>query len=150
MLGRVGAGVGFLGQAERTRMTVSRPRRQQKQEAGISLSENLAALMGFEFEQRPGTPPDARLTTSANLDFAGHYDQPGVLMDLVLSQPLTSGNLQHDDARRRRRGDDPRVVRLRREGRDIPALHRIPFLVTRAAVPAAAVPIEYGEATPRR
>ena len=142
MLGRMSAGIGFLGQAEGTRMTVSRPRSQQKQEAGISLSENFAALLSLELEQRPGTPHDARLTTSANLDLAGEYDQPGVLMHLVLSQPLTSGKLKHDNARRGRRGDDARVVRLRREGRDVPALHRIPFLVTRAAVPTAAVPIE--------
>jgi hypothetical protein len=142
MLGRTSASIGFLVQAHGTRMAVSRPRSQQKQEAGISLSENFAALVSLELEQRPGTPHDARLTTGANLNLAGQYDQPGVLMHLVLSQPLTSRNLKHDHARRRRRGDDARVVRLGREGRDIPALHRIPFLVTCTAVPTAAVPIE--------
>ena len=111
MLGRMSAGIGLLGQAERTRMTVSRPGSQQKQEAGISLSENFAALLSLELEQRPGTPQDARLTTGANLDLAGEYDKPGVLMHLVLSQPLTSGKLKHDHARRGRGGDDARVVR---------------------------------------
>lgn len=142
MLGRMSAGVGFLGQAECTWMTVSRPRSQQKQEAGISLSENFAALLSLELKQGPGTPQDARLTTGANLDLAGEYDQPGVLMHFVLSQPLTSGKLKYDNARRGRRRDDARVVRVGREGRCIPALHRIPFLVTRATVPTAAVPIE--------
>jgi hypothetical protein len=142
VLGRTSASIGFLVQAHGTRMAISRPRSQQKQEAGISLSENFAALASVELEQRPGTPHDARLTTGANLDLAGEYDQPGVLVHLVLSQPLTSRNLKYDNARRGRRGDDARVVRLGREGRDIPALHRIPFLVTRAAVPTAAVPIE--------
>jgi hypothetical protein len=56
MLGRMSAGVGFLGQAERTRMTVSRPGSQQKQEAGISLSENFAALLSLELEQGSGSP----------------------------------------------------------------------------------------------
>jgi hypothetical protein len=126
VLGRALSHAGLLLERHRAGVAVARPRGENQQEAGIGPRSDRAALGRIELEEMTGACRRALPSGRGDVDLALDDDDPRPLVHLVLLQLLTAREMQHDRPRIVSRGEDLRLVRLRLDGLQVPALHRQP------------------------
>jgi hypothetical protein len=73
------------------------------------------ALPWLEFGQQARAPAHPGAAVCLNLDLAREHHQPRPLVNLVLLERLTGGQVDDNRARLAVGGDDPRRVRLDRQ-----------------------------------
>jgi hypothetical protein len=84
------------------------------------------ALAGVELEEVTDACRDCLLAGCGDVDLAVDDDNPCTLVHLVLLQFLPRREMQHDRPRILGRGEDLRLVRLRFNRLQVPALHPLP------------------------
>src|SRR5688572_16641194 len=79
---------------------LTRPGRQEQQDARVARGAYLVAFLGVEVCDEPGAAGDRR-PVLLELDLAPRNDHPGALMDLVLAKLLAGREVDGDHARLR-------------------------------------------------
>ena len=123
MLGGALPRLGLLLEGHGAGMAVARPWREDQQEAGIGLRGYRAALAGIELEEVAGARRDGLAVGRGNVDLSVDDYDPRALVHLMLLQFLPGREAQQDRPRILAGREDRRLMRLRLDAPQIPALH---------------------------
>ncbi len=131
-------------------MTLSGPRREHQQEAGILSGAHLVALSGIEHREEAGTTLGGVTAGQVDPDPPRDDQDPGALMDLVLLELLARWKVDDDRPALVLRIEDDRLEGLDGNGGKVPVAHGDDSILLAAMVIAIDGPAGAGKSTVAR